>query len=417
MSKKRSLVTNASYLMVLHFSSVLLPLLSIPYVLRTIGPSNFGYIAIAFSFLTIIEIIVDWGFQLPASQYVSANRRDNNRLSQVLGFLTVIKLLIYLFCILIIFLCGIVGILDSNVTQLIYIGSLAMLGRIIFPHWFFQGIEKLKLVATIQIISRFVVFGCLFIFVNKGSSLALIQFLLNGGVFLGAIMTIPFLLKEVNLTKFSLSEWESLTPLYLDSWSLFKVQAITLLYSRAYLPVSSMFLNIELMGFLVIADRYCRSALSLMYPVCAAVHPRIAYLIVANRSEAIILGLKVTLVCVVISLIGVILFNLNISFFLDFIFKNNESLFVSIFSTMSLISLPLVISECLKNFFFQPLGMSNYLVNSYMLGAIIFILGFVILIVTDNAPSGIFLLVAVESLIALTLMTLLLIRHSQRRLV
>jgi len=63
------------------------------------------------------------------------------------------------------------------------------------------------------------------------------------------------------------------------------------------------------------------------------------------------------------------------------------------------------------------LGMSNYLVNSYMLGAIIFILGFVILIVTDNAPSGIFLLVAVESLIALTLLTLLLIRHSQRRLV
>ena len=401
------LVNNIGYLMLLQITSIVLPLLSIPYLLSIIGASNYGYLALATAVVLMMEVIVDYGFQLPACKYVSQNRQDKRKLTLIWFQVTLTKLVLYCAMMMVVFLLQLLGFVEKFLAILIYVGGLSSLGRVIYPQWLFQGLESLKAVSLIQVLTRIAFFSSIFIFINEDSSLILIQFLTNGSIFFGAILTIPFILRTIDLWDLDAISKSDSRTVFNDSWQIFKSNLMVLMYSKSYVPLSASILTLDYIAYLSIADRYCRSLILLLNPILSGFYPRVSALVLNNKHEAAKLGLRVLIGSVSAVLIGTFVFNVLPIFWLEFIFNEIPPLGVNIFVVMSGLLVPMVISETVKALFIVPFGMTNYLFTAYLFSVVFFVVGFIGLFFLNSLENVTYLLVSVEYILASYLMIFL----------
>lgn len=178
------------------FSNYIAPILILPYISRVLGVSGFGVVMIALSICSIAFIITDYGFNLSAPYWIAKNRAKTNQVSQFVGAIFSIKLML---C----FLVGIALFLYSctkndgvNNSSILCIVMLITMAQAFQPIWFFQGIEKMKNVTLYIVASKIIYLSLVFLFVkNRGDiNIVLLSFLFSNLV--GAIIAIRSIYKE-----------------------------------------------------------------------------------------------------------------------------------------------------------------------------------------------------------------------------
>ena len=66
----KQLLANFSYLSIIEIIGLLLPLVSYPYLIRTVGANNYGIVVFAQAIVAYIIIIVNFGFNVSATRRV-----------------------------------------------------------------------------------------------------------------------------------------------------------------------------------------------------------------------------------------------------------------------------------------------------------------------------------------------------------
>ena len=74
---KKALASNIVALFVLRGLNIILPLVTLPYVVRVLGLDVFGRISFAVAFVMFFQILVSFGFDLSATKAISL-RRDHH---------------------------------------------------------------------------------------------------------------------------------------------------------------------------------------------------------------------------------------------------------------------------------------------------------------------------------------------------
>ncbi|RLQ04222.1 hypothetical protein D9547_15735 [Geobacillus stearothermophilus] len=70
----------------------ILPLLTLPYLVRVLGPDNYGLVAFAQSFIQFFIILVDYGFNLSATNQIAIYRDNKKRVQSIFSTVMTIKL-------------------------------------------------------------------------------------------------------------------------------------------------------------------------------------------------------------------------------------------------------------------------------------------------------------------------------------
>ena len=140
----KALAENFTYLSILQIAGYVLPFITIPYLSRVIGVDGFGKIAFASAIIAWIQTFVDWGFGYSATRDVAKNRDNKDIVSSIYSNVLWAKSFLALIGFLILgVLIFTIPLMRENAVVLLFT-YLLIPGYILFPDWFFQGMEKMK---------------------------------------------------------------------------------------------------------------------------------------------------------------------------------------------------------------------------------------------------------------------------------
>lgn len=160
------LLENFFSLGALQIINLVLPLAVLPYVIRVIGFNLYGTVVLAASLVAYFSSITDYSFKITATRDVAVFRDSPKKLNLIYSKVLAVQTLLLIFSWLII---GLVVFLYRPFYEektIFIFSSLMLFGHILFPDWFFQGIEKMKYIAFLNVGIKVFFTICVFVFVK-----------------------------------------------------------------------------------------------------------------------------------------------------------------------------------------------------------------------------------------------------------
>jgi len=294
MHYKTRLFENILSLYALQGVNYILPLLTMPYLVRIIGPGKFGLIAFAMAFTQYFLVITDYGFNLSATRQISKKRDDPGEVSKIFIAVMFIKFILMILCFVI--ACVIVISFQKfrNDWNIYLISFLSLLGNLLFPVWFFQGIEKIKFIAVLNFIAKVLTTAAIFIFIRKPSDYSIALLIQVSGVILSGVVGIitVFIIYPIEYIKPNVA---LLKTTLIDGWSIFLSQVSVTLFSNTGIFILGLNANSQTVGYYAIADKLVKAVIGLVAPVCNSIYPRVCALFSDSSEKAVAFLRKILL--------------------------------------------------------------------------------------------------------------------------
>lgn len=160
------IVQNTGYLTFIECIRLILPFVALPYIIRTVGIERYGMVAFAYSIISYFSIFINFGLDISSVKEVAVLRDNKKELNYLVTSVLSIKFVLLLtsFAAL---LLGItfIPVLSEYKTLLLFT-FIACLSEILFPIWYFQGIEKMKYISLISSSSILLYTVSVFLFIH-----------------------------------------------------------------------------------------------------------------------------------------------------------------------------------------------------------------------------------------------------------
>jgi O-antigen/teichoic acid export membrane protein len=292
MNDKPSIRRNVISLFLLQGANYIFPLLTLPWLTRTLGPDGFGRIGFATAFCMYFSLFSDYGFNLSATRRIAIHRDDRIECSRIFWatFTTKVILAVAGFLFLLV-----VTSVVSRLTQerpLLIIGYLAVVGTVLTPIWYFQGIEQMTALTIVNLIARGATLPLIFILVHGKDDVWLAMLITSATGLLAGCFSIVALvrLRHVHWIAPSIADIRQSIQ---DGWHLF-VSSVGISFYTTSTTIILGFVagNVEV-GYFTAAQRLIRASQAMITPLSQAVYPRISHLMHNSRDEAFALINKV----------------------------------------------------------------------------------------------------------------------------
>ncbi len=172
MGKKEGVLAwNTLMLYLLTFSNYLLSLIVVPYESRVLGDTGYGVLGVAMAIMVYFQLVIDFGFLLSATDEVSQHRDDPARLDRIMTAVTICKLFLAAFSLVLLFiLCRALPAWRGKfgLYALFFVGTAV---NAILPDYLYRGLEKMSAITIRTVCIRaFTTLG-IFIFLKRAEDL------------------------------------------------------------------------------------------------------------------------------------------------------------------------------------------------------------------------------------------------------
>ena len=144
----------------------ILAFISFPYLVRVLQVERYGLIIFAQSVVQYFVLFTDYGFNLLGPREIAQHDSVEER-GTVFGNVFFAKLLLLFLCTLVFGTGLIILKISSNVDYYLYcIFYLMVIGNVLFPVWFFQGIQQMRYITFVNIVANIIRVVGIFSFVK-----------------------------------------------------------------------------------------------------------------------------------------------------------------------------------------------------------------------------------------------------------
>ncbi|MEA4839382.1 MAG: oligosaccharide flippase family protein [Bacteroidales bacterium] len=173
----KKIIENYFFMTVLQVINSLFYLLIYPFLIRVLGADSYGHYVFAMSITNFFITFVSFGFELPAMKAIAQNQMDVDIKTNVLSCVFTGKIYIEVLAFIIYFiLITLVPVLRQD-WILLSICFINTLSNIIFPNWYFQGMQKMQVVTFIQLAFRLFSLPFIFLIIRDPADVLIFAFI------------------------------------------------------------------------------------------------------------------------------------------------------------------------------------------------------------------------------------------------
>lgn len=354
---------------------LIVPLATMPYISRVLGPKGLGTYAYTNSVVSYFVLLGSLGITLYGSRQIAYVQSNREMRSKLFFEITILKLFTTLFSGALLasylFMC-------SEFRVLLIAQSLTLLANVFDVSWYFMGVEDFKKNVIRNVIVKLVSLILIFSFVRTNSDLLLYIIIIGGSTLIGNIVLIPFLINQVEFFNVkNLNVVQHLKPAIL----LFLPQVATQVYLVVNKTMLGQMDSIAAVGFFSSSDTLIRLALTIVSSLSAVLMPRIANLISEGKTKSVEYYMKQSFEFINVLALPLMMGLAAISSTFVPLFLGEK---FSVVALLVIMESPVILiiswSIAITNQYLIPSGMNREYITSTLLGAISNVLLNVILI-------------------------------------
>lgn len=194
----RIIAKNFSFLSVLKLFNIGFKFILIGYLIRVFGAELYGVLTWSDSIIQFFLMFINFGFNVYAAKYIVDHREEKSKINEVVSSIYIIKTALFFASFAILFAVSWFDPISENLGLLCLLLIIGI-GEVLFPIWFFQGIEKLKTATIIVFFSRLFVVIATFLFVKSQNDLLMYVSLLVLSSILMGVTGVYTITKQHNI--------------------------------------------------------------------------------------------------------------------------------------------------------------------------------------------------------------------------
>ena len=143
------------------------PLLVMPLIIYKCGEDGLGKVGVGFSLALILSGIIDYGSYIHGVKAISINRDNNNILENRLKAIYFSKLLLFIMVFAFVSVLIFTVPFFSKDKTLFFLSLTIVVGQLINPQWFFQGVENFKWISVVNVTSKLIYILLVILFIKE----------------------------------------------------------------------------------------------------------------------------------------------------------------------------------------------------------------------------------------------------------
>ena len=315
-SEQKTVAKNYSSLVVLQGLNYILPLLIIPFLERQLGLEKFGLVMLAQYLMAFCVAAADFGFNVTATREISIIKSLGGDYS------TVYFKVFWARMILLILVFGLLSLVVFSVPRFsiewhIYLLSYgAVIGQTLLPDWFFQGIEKMRLLTVVNVVAKVLFTILLFVFITAPSDYFYVPIFNSIGFLTAGIFTFLLSMKYV---KWQWPNFKESQEFYKESFQVFTSNIASQLSYAANGVILGIFAGDAVVGIFSAFDKLIIAAKKMFLPFYQAMYP---YMARKSFSEKKQMMKKLIPIVAFVGLIGVVVILLIGDWIIEFLYND-----------------------------------------------------------------------------------------------
>lgn len=257
--------------------------ITLPYLLHVLGPEKFGAIAFAQTIITYGNLLADYGFNLTAPRDIA--KCDKADIPRAFAAFYGAKIVLLLPILLLGCFLAIIFWEYLNIFLLLCVLP-SLIGNVIFPVWYFQGMQEMRFITIFNLIARSASVIAIFTLVNQQSDYCLAAFLQSVTPVVAGIISLLVLYRETPEI-FSRPSWSDIKAKFRDGWDVFISTMFISLYTNSNVFILGIMTNDTVVGYYSAANKLIMAVNGLMGPISSAIFPHISVLYKESREKAI----------------------------------------------------------------------------------------------------------------------------------
>ena len=251
-----------------------LPLITLPYIIKVVGMSNYGAYSIAYVIVQYILLVSTYGFNFSATKQIAQNREDKDYINRIFNATLVAKL-----C-----LATVAAIFFAAVTSLIFpvtylymvlLGLGIVIGDLLNPVWLFQGMEKMRYMTLVNLSCKVLFTVLIFVFIRNEKDYLYITLFNSAGFLFAGFISLNIACKAFGISLSAPTCRDVISQLK-DGWYIFLSTIFMNLYRNSNVFILGLFINESMVGIYAGAEKVIKASQSIASPISNALFPYLA---------------------------------------------------------------------------------------------------------------------------------------------
>lgn len=209
---------------------MLLPLLTVPYVVRIIGPERLGLLNFSMAYVAYFTLLINYGFDLAAVRAIAADRTNKQLINRVFSEVLTGKAVLFalstvVFCLVSFFNPEFKAHLWLHIST-----YLSCIGVVLFPIWLFQAMEDLSRVAVFNLLVKLLFTVSVFALIRQPDDYIYQNLAISVAQVLVSVVALVVAIRRFKV-KFALPALPELTKRFRDDSTLFFSSVMIALYA------------------------------------------------------------------------------------------------------------------------------------------------------------------------------------------